>query len=46
LVNGHLGDLVGYPIERCHAITAQGEPDIGKYLLTVRVNRNRFLTID
>jgi hypothetical protein len=31
-VNGHLGDLVGYPIERCHAITAQGEPDVGSYL--------------
>jgi hypothetical protein len=31
-VNGHLGDLVGYPVERCHAITAKGEPDIGAYL--------------
>jgi len=31
-VNGHLGDLAGYPIERCHAITARGEPDIGAYL--------------
>ena len=31
-VNEHLGDLVGYPIERCRTITAQGEPDVGVYL--------------
>jgi hypothetical protein len=31
-VNGHLGDLVGYPIERCHAITASGESNVGAYL--------------
>jgi len=31
-VNEHLGDLVGYSIERCHAITAQGDPDVGAYL--------------
>jgi hypothetical protein len=31
-VNEHIGDLVGYPLERCHTITAQGKSNVGAYL--------------